>query len=99
MLMRLSVLFDQLPNVGGFFFSFTQMVLYFCYWKPKAQAVALPTTATATTLAGVAVLPDEELMMELPLAMPEVTIPVLAELHKMEKEVASPRRAAGVKAF
>lgn len=86
--------------MGGFFFSFTQMVLYFCYRKPKAQAAVLPTTATATTLAGAVAVPAEELLMELPLAVPaEITIPVLAELHKMEQAVASPRKAADVKAF
>ncbi|GJM98330.1 hypothetical protein PR202_ga15326 [Eleusine coracana subsp. coracana] len=91
-------LYVALPNVGGFFFSFTQMVLYFCYRKPKPAAV-LPTTATDSTLAG-ATLPVEEVMvMELPLAVPEVTIPVLAELQKLEQQVASPRKAAAAKAF
>ncbi|GJN38491.1 hypothetical protein PR202_gb27538 [Eleusine coracana subsp. coracana] len=92
-------LYVALPNVGGFFFSFTQMVLYFCYRKPKPAAV-LPTTATDSTLSGATTLPVEEVMvMELPLAVPEVTIPVLAELHKLEQQVASPRKAAAAKAF
>lgn len=89
-------LYVALPNVGGFFFSFTQMVLYFCYRKPKAQAAVLGTTTAATAL-GV---PCEELMVELPMVVPAITIPVLAELHKLEQEVASPGKQAGAnKAF
>ncbi|TVU08797.1 hypothetical protein EJB05_42212 [Eragrostis curvula] len=90
-------LYVALPNVGGFFFSFTQMVLYFWYRNPAKPVSVLPTTAAiAATLAARS---DEELM-ELPLgvhAVPAITIPVLAELQKMEQEVASPRKA-GAKA-
>uniref|UniRef100_A0A0A9HIG5 Bidirectional sugar transporter SWEET n=1 Tax=Arundo donax TaxID=35708 RepID=A0A0A9HIG5_ARUDO len=93
-------LYVALPNVGGFFFSCTQMVLYFCYRKPKASTAVLPT-ATATLGA---VQPGAE--MELPVlgaalnavaVLPECAVPVLAELQKMEQEVGSPRKG-GVKA-
>ncbi|XP_062194256.1 bidirectional sugar transporter SWEET11-like [Phragmites australis] len=89
-------LYVALPNVGGFFFSCIQMVLYFCYRKSKAAAV-LPTT-TATVAQSVDA-------MELPVlgalhavaVLPACAVPVLVELQKMEQEAGSPRKG-GVKA-
>ena len=87
----------QLPNVGGFFFGCVQMVLYCCYRKPRPASVVLPTTAAA--------LAAESAEMELPLAaldaeavLPACAVPVLAELHKLEEAVGSPRKG-GVKAI
>ncbi|OEL24662.1 Bidirectional sugar transporter SWEET11 [Dichanthelium oligosanthes] len=86
-----------LPNVGGFFFGCVQMILYFCYRKPKSASVVLPTTA-ATVAA-------QSAEMELPLAaldaaaiLPACSAPVLADLQKLEEAVGSPRRG-GVKAI
>ncbi|XP_040383743.1 bidirectional sugar transporter SWEET11-like [Oryza brachyantha] len=103
-------LYVTLPNVGGFFFGCVQMALYFIYRKPKtaAGALILPTTAAAdgTVVAPVAAAAQqqqlaEELEMELAAAgahavavLPASALPVLAELHKMEQEIGTPRKGA-----
>ncbi|KAL6601781.1 hypothetical protein ACP70R_006097 [Stipagrostis hirtigluma subsp. patula] len=101
-------LYVALPNVGGFFFSSVQMVLYFCYRNPKAAAVVLPTTTATVAQSPEEEMEEMEAMEEMPLtaqaaALPAITIPVLAELQKMEQEVSSPGRSPhkyfGIKAF
>uniref|UniRef100_A0A453L8R0 Bidirectional sugar transporter SWEET n=1 Tax=Aegilops tauschii subsp. strangulata TaxID=200361 RepID=A0A453L8R0_AEGTS len=92
----------QLPNVGGFFFGVAQMTLYFCYRKPDTSALVLPTG-----IHDVSTEPAAQQEVELPegthpaVAMLTVsTLPMLAELQKMEQEISSPTPRKGyIKAF
>lgn len=96
----------QLPNVGGFFFGIAQMTLYFCYRKPGTSALVLPTSIDdVSTEPAASAAADQE--VELPagthpaVAMLTVsTLPVLAELQKMEQEIGTPTPRKGyIKAF
>ncbi|KAL5201738.1 hypothetical protein ABZP36_036092 [Zizania latifolia] len=93
-------LYVTVPNIGGFFFGCVQMGLYFCYRKPKTAGLTiLPTTtaAAADTAAAAAQLAEE---VELAAAagahavavLPASALPVLAELHRMEQEIGTPRK-------
>ncbi|VAI19521.1 unnamed protein product [Triticum turgidum subsp. durum] len=92
----------RLPNVGGFFFGVAQMTLYFCYRKPDTSALVLPTGIHDVSTEAAA---QQE--VELPegthpaVAMLTVsTLPMLAELQKMEQEISSPTPRKGyIKAF
>ncbi|KAF7073474.1 hypothetical protein CFC21_078452 [Triticum aestivum] len=95
-------IYVTLPNVGGFFFGVAQMTLYFCYRKPDTSALVLPTG-----IHDVSTEPAAQQEVELPegthpaVAMLTVsTLPMLAELQKMEQEISSPTPRKGyIKAF
>nr|BAK07340.1 predicted protein [Hordeum vulgare subsp. vulgare] len=95
-------IYVTLPNVGGFFFGVAQMTLYFCYRKPDTSALVLPTGIHDVSTEAAA---QQE--VELPegthpaVAMLTVsTLPMLAELQKMEQEISSPTPRKGyIKAF
>jgi solute carrier family 50 protein (sugar transporter) len=102
----LVLMFVQLPNVGGFFFGVAQMTLYFCYRKPGTSALVLPTSiddvATTTTEEAAHQEAVEAATSSHPaVAMLTVsTLPVLAELQKMEQEIGTPTPRKGyIKAF
>ncbi|KAG8057332.1 hypothetical protein GUJ93_ZPchr0002g26393 [Zizania palustris] len=92
-------LYVTVPNIGGFFFGCIQMGLYFCYRKPKTAGglTILPTSSTAADTAAAAQLAEE---VELAAAagahavavLPASALPVLAELHRMEQEIGTPRK-------
>ncbi|CAM0952293.1 unnamed protein product [Alopecurus aequalis] len=96
-------IYVTLPNVGGFFFGIAQMTLYFCYRKPGTSALVLPTSIddVATTETAAAEAAVEMEMSHPAVAMLTVnTLPVLAELQKMEQEIGTPTPRKGyIKAF
>uniref|UniRef100_A0A0D9XFG6 Bidirectional sugar transporter SWEET n=1 Tax=Leersia perrieri TaxID=77586 RepID=A0A0D9XFG6_9ORYZ len=102
-------LYVTLPNVGGFFFGCIQMTLYFIYRKPNPSAdgvMILPTTTAtaAATIDGAAVVsaPASSAVAQMAAVLPATAVavmpasalPVLAELHKMEQEIGTPRKGA-----
>ncbi|XP_051188725.1 bidirectional sugar transporter SWEET11 [Lolium perenne] len=101
-------IYVTLPNVGGFFFGIAQMTLYFCYRKPGTSALVLPTSIddAADTAAAAEEAADQAVAEASASSHPAVamltvsTLPVLAELQKMELEIGTPTPRRGyIKAF